>query len=116
MADRRCEGADAGHDNPHCRLDFFGPPGHGDICTEALEGGKDDAGKDKIPWKTRMDAAELVFERVIGRVHERRTSSENKLLDALLRRMQLGELDEEREVPLLPEYTTNELPNEDAAG
>ncbi len=39
--------------------------------------------------------------------------AENKLLDALLRRVQLGELDEEREIPQLPEYTTLEVESDE---
>ena len=100
-------------------IEFMEDGGHElvvETLREALEGGKDTDGKDLVPWKTRMDAAELVFERIIGRVHERRTSSENKLLDLLARKLQAGEMEEEREIPQLPEYTVIEIDTEDVAG
>lgn len=65
--------------------------------------------KHDIPWKSRVDMVAWVTERIAGRPADARPPVEDALIKQLLSRMQQGTLNEEREIPQLPEYTTIEV-------
>ncbi|KKM94387.1 hypothetical protein LCGC14_1198800 [marine sediment metagenome] len=76
------------------------------VLREALEGG---TGDDKVPWKTRLDAVELLFLRVLGVPERQHTPNESAALLALIERIASGDMGEERDIPQLPAYTTLEV-------
>lgn len=69
---------------------------------------------DDASWKARADALNFLTDHTIGRVKDRYGPGDNPLLVELLARMARGELDEERDTPQLPEYTTSERPPQDS--
>ena len=78
-----------------------------DVVYETLNLNSD--AKYEIPWKSRVDMVVFITERLAGRTADARPPVEDALIKELLSRMQAGTLNEEREIPLLTEYTTNEV-------
>ena len=75
---------------------------------ELMAGGKDSHGN-VIPPKTRLDAVDLLFMRVLGVPERNTTPNENAALIALMEQMAQGQLNERRSIPEAPQYGAREI-------